>query len=453
MDDPKSFEFPEGFVWGTATASYQVEGAVDADGRKPSIWDTFCGKPGAIIDASSGKDACRHYERWEEDLDLMKWMGLGSYRFSVAWPRIIPGGVGALNPKGLDWYEKLVDGLLKRGIQPNATLYHWDLPQPLEDKNGWLNRDTAQAYADYAGIVVKRLGDRVDFWSTFNEPQVFTACGYQVGVHAPGRKETPKNFYQIIHHVLLAHGLGIQAIRANLKKPGAKAGIVLAPVPVWPHSSDPKDIEASERHWEDSNDWWVQPMMLGHYPEAVFKRRGGDAPQVQAGDMGIIRQPMDFLGLNYYFPARTKHPENGGLWEAAQAPQGAPRQAMERWEIFAPALERLIVEFSRRYPKIALYITENGMSQPTDVVDESGKIADPARIAFLRGHLRACLSAIRQGADLRGYYCWSFMDNFEWGYGYTQRFGLIHVDYETYKRSPKDSAYWYREAAMKNGFA
>ena len=450
MSDKKRFQFPDGFLWGAATASYQIEGATEADGRKPSIWDTFCAKPGAIRDASSGKDACRHYDKWEEDLDLIKWLGVGSYRFSIAWPRIIPEGTGAVNQKGLDWYERLVDGMLARGIKPNATLYHWDLPQPLEDKNGWLNRDTAKAYADYAAVVLKRLGDRLAMVATHNEPQVFINCGYRDGVHAPGRKESPANLVQAVHHVLLSHGLGMQAIRAHAAK--AQAGIVLAPSPVWPNSADPKDLAASELHWEDANDWWVLPMMKGHYPEGSMKRRGTELPKIEPGDMQIIHQKMDFMGLNYYSPARTIHSANAQGWDCVGHPKDAVLADMPGWEDFPAGIENELVQFSRRYPKIPLYITENGISVKADHVEADGHVHDPRRLAFLSGHLIHCQRAIEQGVDLKGYFVWSLMDNFEWGFGYTQRFGITHVDYETFKRTPKDSAYWYREAAIKNGF-
>jgi beta-glucosidase len=450
MSELKRFQFPEGFLWGAATASYQIEGATEADGRKPSIWDTFCAKQGTIKDASSGKDACRHYDKWEEDLDLLKWLGMGAYRFSIAWPRIVPEGWGAVNQKGLDWYERLVDGMLQRGIKPNATLYHWDLPQPLEDKGGWLNRDTAKAYAEYAHVVLKRLGNRLAMVATHNEPQVFVGCGYRDGVHAPGRKESEANLAQMIHNVLISHGLGIQAIRQHAPK--AQAGIVLAPAPVWPNSDDPKDLAASELHWEDSNDWWVLPMMAGRYPEGSFMRRGAAVPTILPGDMELISQKMDFMGLNYYSPARTVHTDKAPFYAGVPHPKDAVLADMPGWEDFPAGIENELIQFSRRYPKIPIYITENGISVKSDSVGEDGKVHDPRRLAFLSGHLIHCLRAIEQGVDLRGYFVWSLMDNFEWGFGYTQRFGITHVDYSTFKRTPKESAHWYRETAKNNGF-
>ncbi len=449
MLEQKRYQFPEGFLWGAATASYQIEGAVDVDGRKPSVWDTFCATPGKIVDGSSGKDACRHYEKWEEDLDLLKSLGMGTYRFSIAWPRVIPDGRGAVNAKGLDFYERLVDGLLKRGIKPNATLYHWDLPQSLEDKNGWINRDTAYAYAEYADAVAKRLGDRVAFWATFNEPRIFVWLGYEAGIHAPGRQEGPQAVNQAIHHVLLGHGLAIQAIRKHSKSP---AGIVLSPASVWPQTNSANDLHAAELSWEDANDWWVLPMLKGKYPEASWKRRGGDVPLVQAGDMAIINQPIDFMGINYYIPNRTVHSDKApGYVEIPPAPD-APMQSMPSWEIYPAGIEDLLIQFKQRYGNIALYVTENGMSNASDAPGEDGKVHDPIRLNFYRDHLIHCLRAIKQGVNLKGYYAWSFMDNFEWGLGYTQRFGIVHVDYKTFKRTVKDSGAWYRDAAKANGF-
>lgn len=448
MEGKKDFQFPKNFLWGTATAAYQIEGAVDVDGRKPSVWDTFCERTGAIKDASSGRDACRHYVHWEKDLDLLKSLGLNSYRFSIAWPRMIPDGRGALNPKGLAFYERLIDGMLKRGIKPNATLYHWDLPQSLEDKGGWRNRDTALAYGDYAAAVLKRFGDRLELVATHNEPQVFVWLGYFTGEHAPGRKEGVRDIMQIIHHVLLAHGLGIQAARAQ--SPKLKAGIVLAPTPVWPASSSPEDLAASERHWEDSNDWWVLPLLKGHYPEEAWKRRGGEVPKIGPRDMETICQKMDFLGLNYYSPARTQFENSAQGYKILPRPEDAIPADMPGWEDFPQALERLLLKFSKRYPKIPYYLTENGISISADSVGEDGKVHDAKRIRFIEGHLIHAKRAMDAGVDLRGYFVWSLLDNFEWGHGFTQRFGLYHTDYASYQRTPKESAHWYREVAARS---
>lgn len=446
----KRFQFPKGFLWGAATASYQIEGATEADGRGVSVWDTFCATPGKIMDQSSGKDACRHYEKMEEDLDLMKSLNLGGYRFSIAWPRVLPQGIGQVNEKGLDFYERLVDGLLKRGIKPNATLFHWDLPQALEDKGGWLNRDLCHIFADYAHIVSKRLGDRCFMYATHNEPQVVMWCGYAEGVHAPGHKVNKQELSQVAHHLMLAHGKAITAMRANTKT--AQLGIVLAPTPVWPQTSKPEDVAASEIHWEDTNDWWARPLLEGKYPEAAWKRRGLDVPKMEAGDLKEISAKIDFYGINYYAPARTQASAKESGYEGAPHPEGSDFQSMPGWEIFAPGLQNELVQFSRRYPKVPIYVTENGMSIAEDKVNGDGGCHDPRRLNYVKQHLIACQRAIEQGVDLRGYFVWSLMDNFEWARGYTQRFGIVHVDYESFKRTPKDSAKFYAQAALENGF-
>ena len=440
-----AIKFPEGFVWGTATAAFQIEGAVHADGRSESVWDRFCHTPGKVANGDNADEACRHYEKWREDLQLIKDLGVSSYRFSIAWPRVIPGGRGHINEKGLDFYERLVDEMLRLGIQPNATLYHWDLPQVLEDKNGWLNRDTAYAYADYAQAVLRRLKDKPVFWATFNEPQIFIGHGYENGEHAPGRRESKKDVTQAIHHVLLAHGLGMQVIREHAPK--SQAGIAFAPAGVWPASQSKEDLEASLAHWECSNDWWTLPILEGRYPERPMAWLGADAPLVKDGDMKIIGSGVDFLGLNYYLPARTMaDPSSPRGFKGAPQPDNCPRPDFPGWEIFAPGLENLLVQFSRRYGNIPLYVTENGMSVASE------DLADPRRIAFLEGHIAACHAAIARGANLKGYYVWSLMDNFEWALGYKPRFGLVNVDYKTFERRPKDSYRWYKAVAAGNGF-
>jgi len=316
----QNYAFPPGFVFGVATAAAQIEGATQAHGRKDSIWEAFCRQPGAISDGTDTHDACRHYERWQEDLGLLQELGVDSYRFSVAWPRVIPDGRGAVNVQGLDFYDRLVDGLLARGIRPNATLYHWDLPQSLQEQGGWLNRDTALAYEAYAAAVLKRLGDRVDFWATFNEPQVFVHHGYEHGVHAPGLKLGRRDVLQAIHHVLLAHGRGMQVIRA-LAKPGAQAGIVYAPAPIWPGTDRPQDVAAAERLWRRTNDWWTLPLIQDGYPADVMALWGADAPHVEPGDAAQINQGLDFLGINYYCPERVIDDPSLGPLEVAHAPR------------------------------------------------------------------------------------------------------------------------------------
>ncbi len=376
---------------------------------------------------------------------------MGSYRFSIAWPRIIPEGRGAVNAAGLDFYERLVDGMLERGIKPNATLYHWDLPQSLQERGGWLNRETAHAYRDYAEAVLRRLGDRVDFWATFNEPQVFVHLGYEHGVHAPGLKLSRREVLQAIHHVQLAHGMGMQVIRAH-KKPGAQAGIVFAPAPLWPGSERPEDVAAAERHWRRTNDWWTLPLIQGAYPAEVLAEWGADAPRLEPGDLAQMNQGLDFMGINYYSPERIiADPSNPQGMARGPRPEGVPMADFPGWEIFAPGLQNLITQFWRRY-RVPLYVTENGTSSLTDAPGQDGAVHDPKRLAYIRDHLIHCLRALQGGADLRGYYVWSLMDNFEWGFGYSQRFGLVHVDYQSFQRTPKDSYRWYQGVCRDHAF-
>ena len=445
-------KFPDGFVWGAATAAFQIEGATAADGRGQSIWDEFCRRPGAIRDRSNADIACGHYERLDQDLDLMRELGLQSYRFSVAWPRVQPGGRGPMNEAGLAFYDRLVDGLLARGILPNATAYHWDLPVELEREGGWLNRDTAYRFADYAGALAKRLGDRVGLWATFNEANIFTLLGYETGSHAPGRREGAKACRQVIHHVLLGHGLGLQAMRPHLRRPGAQAGIVMSPSAAWPQDARPGSLRAAANRFAMDSDWWMLPMTRGRYPAFAWKRLGADVPEVQGGDLKDICQPMDYIGLNYYSPARVvEEPLDSGGWRPVPRSPLAPRTDMPYWEVFAPALRGLLLHYHRRY-KLPIYVAENGMSTAADAPGPDGSVADPRRIDFLARHLAEIHRAMAQGADVRGYFHWSLMDNFEWALGYTQRFGLVHVDYATLKRTPKDSAKWYRQAIRQGGF-
>jgi beta-glucosidase len=446
------YEFPQGFLWGSATAAYQIEGATRADGRGDSIWDAFCRDSRRVADHSSGEDACRHYELWEQDLDLLREMGHQAYRFSVAWPRIQPEGSGAFNPKGFDFYGRLIDGMLERGIKPNCTLYHWDLPTALEKEGGWLNRETALRFQDYAHAVTKAFGDRVDLWATFNEANVFTILGYDLGVHAPARKEGAKAYRQVIHHVLLAHGLGLRAMRPNLTRPGAQAGIVLSPATVWPQDSRPETVAAARRRFELESDWWMLPMTQGRYPEGAWKRLGQAVPEPRPGDLEAICQPMDYIGLNYYSPARLTADPNDPLgWKVVPRSPQAPRPDMPGWEIFAPAMRSLLLQYHRRY-RLPIYVTENGMSISADAPGADGAVHDPRRIEFIKRHLVEIRRAMDQGADVRGYFHWSLMDNFEWALGFTQRFGLVHVDFKTQKRTPKDSALWYRDFIRERAF-
>ncbi|MGH7442770.1 MAG: GH1 family beta-glucosidase [bacterium] len=441
--------FPKDFLWGAASAAYQIEGATRVDGRGESIWDVFCRKPGATEEGSSGEDACRHYELWERDLELIRSLGLKSYRFSIAWPRVVPQGRGAVNPKGLDFYERLLDRLLDLGIVPNITLYHWDLPQILEDQGGWPQRETALAFADYTAAVLKRLGDRPALWSTFNEPWCVANVGYGSGSHAPGRKECPQVVNQVIHHILLAHGLGVQAIRANSRT--AKVGIVIVPVVPIPFGDAPAHARAAEEHWQVENDWWMQPLLLGRYPADVWNWKGTDVPVVLPGDMENIRRPLDWLGLNFYFPNRVA---SGGtpLKPNIIRPKGVATTDMPDWEVYPPIAERILLEFHRRYPRLPIYVTENGAAFAGDEPDAQGRVRDPQRLAYIRDHLASAKRAMDQGVDVRGWYVWSLMDNFEWRFGYNKRFGIVHTDYKTYERRVKDSGLWYRDLIAAGGF-
>lgn len=445
------YPFPSGFLWGAATASFQIEGAGTEDGKGESVWDWFCRQPGKIKDASDGLVACDHYHRLDEDLDLMQGLGLKSYRFSISWPRIQPEGIGAPNPKGLDFYHRLVDGLLKRGILPNATLNHWDHPQALEEKGGWRTGDMVKRFEDYAAIMGRALGDRVGLWASHNEPAVISGLGHALGVHAPGRKDSPQVVQQVIHHLLVGHGAAIRALRGSVAKRDVQLGIVLSPSAILPFKEDAAHLAACEKAWAWENDWWVRPMLQGSYPAEVLAAHAaaGSAPVVNPGDMELIAQPIDYLGVNMYFPRFT---------EPAEGPQGfrfrpfsAEREPLTSmgWEVYAPALRVLLRNFHRRYGK-PLYVTENGCSIAEDAVGPDGKVHDPRRTDYLAKHLAACAQAMADGVDLRGYFQWSLMDNFEWSFGYTQRFGLIHVDYRTLKRTPKDSYAWYREVLKAN---
>lgn len=447
---PKKFlEFPAGFLWGAATAAYQIEGSTRADGRGESIWDVFCRKPGATEEGANGDLACRHYELWESDLALMKDLGLNTYRLSLAWPRILPQGRGAVNSRGLDFYERLIDRLLALGIKPNITLYHWDLPQVLEDKGGWASRDTAYAFEEYAQAALTRLGDRPALWSTFNEPWCVANVGYGSGSHAPGRKESPQVVNQVIHHILLAHGLGVQAIRRHSKS--AQVGIVIVPVVPTPLTDAAADQEAAEQHWQVENDWWMHPLLLGEYPKQVWAWKGANVPLVRDGDLKTIQQPLDWLGLNFYFPNRVA---GGGspLKPRIVRPQGVATTAMPDWEIYPPIAERILLEFSRRYPKLPFYVTENGAAFADPEPDAQGRVRDPARLNYIREHLASAKRAMDQGVDLRGWYVWSLMDNFEWRFGYGKRFGIVHTDYKTFARRVKDSGLWYKETIKAGGF-
>ncbi len=447
-----STQFPDSFLWGVATSAYQIEGAAGEDGRGESIWDRFCSEPGRIADGSSGAVACDHYHRWRDDLALIRTLGLGAYRFSIAWPRIIPQGTGAVNSAGLDFYERLVDGLLEAGIQPFATLYHWDLPQALQDRGGWAARATTDAFATYADVVSRRLGDRVASWATHNEPWCIAHLGHEDGEHAPGLHD-PAVALAAAHHVLLSHGMAARVIRGNV--PGAPVGIVLNLTPTSPATDRAEDHDAAR--WMDGffNRWYLDPLFHAKYPaDAVADRvaRGhlpvSGMPFVKPGDLATIAQPLDYLGINYY--ARAVMRENGtGNPESVSM---VPKKELTDmgWEVYPEGMRDLLVRVHRDYAPPRIYITENGAAY-ADGPDAAGRIRDERRIAFFRGHLRAAHQAITDGVPLEGYFAWSLLDNFEWAQGYEKRFGLIWVDYETQTRTLKDSAVWYRDTIAANG--
>ncbi|TDB94187.1 GH1 family beta-glucosidase [Actinomadura sp. 7K534] len=423
---------PEGFRWGVATAAYQVEGAVDEDGRGPSTWDTFSRTPGRVRDGHTGDVACDHYHRWPADVALMKDLGVDSYRFSIAWPRVQPAGIGPVNTKGLDFYDRLVDGLLAAGISPAATLYHWDLPQPLEDAGGWMERDTAYRFAEFSYLAAERLADRVDMWITLNEPVVVMAYGYAFGVYAPGRA-LMLDALPTAHHQLLAHGLAVHALRSRNAR---NVGLTNHYSPAW--AATPEDQPAADAFDAFMNRLFTDPVLTGRYPDLM-----DGAPFVRPEDLAVIAAPLDFLGVNYYQPTRLATPSEGPLPFDIVDITEYPTTGMG-WPIVPDAFLSLLRTLASRYDLPPLYITENGCSFP-DEIGPDGTVDDSARIDFLDAHIKAMRTAIDEGIDIRGYYAWSLLDNFEWSEGYHPRFGLVHVDYETQKRTPKKSFTWYRD--------
>jgi beta-glucosidase len=443
--------FPAAFLWGVATSAQQIEGGRREGGRLDSIWDRFADVPGHVADGSSPEIACDHYHRWREDVGLLRDLGVGAYRFSIAWPRIVPTGRGQVNSAGLDFYDGLVDALLADGIEPFPTLYHWDLPQRLQDEGGWANRDTVAAFVDYARHVVNRLGDRVKFWTTHNEPWCIATLGHEEGHHAPGHRD-PAEALAVAHHVLLSHGEATRAIREAA--PQAKAGIVMMHVPVQAASDRPEDHDAAR--WMDGffNRWYLDPLFLGRYPEdALADRRrlghieGDRVPAVRDGDLKIIATPTDFLGVNYYSRLVVRAGSDG-------RPQAVPQRPAEDltemgWEVYPEGLESSLVRLHQEYSPARIFVTENGAAYD-DAADPEGRIRDTRRIDFLRDHVRAAHRAHSRGVPLGGYFVWSLMDNFEWGHGLSKHFGLYAVNPETLERTPRDSVAWYRELVSSN---
>jgi beta-glucosidase len=431
---------PHDFLWGTATSAYQIEGAVAEDGRSPSIWDTFSHTPGKIAGDDHGDVACDHYHRWREDIELMRRLGTNAYRLSVAWPRVMPAGTGPVNPKGLAFYDELIDGLLEAGITPSVTLYHWDLPQALQDRGGWPERETALAFAEYASVVAARLGDRVTHWATLNEPSCSAWIGHLEGTMAPGLTDLTAAVHAS-YHLLLGHGLAAQAIRAAA--PAAEVGIVNNLSTVHAATARPEDEEAARRHDGHVNRWWLDPVHGRGFPADMREVYGVELPERQ-GDLTTMATPLDWLGLNYYFPATVAADPSAPSPHVRQIHRpGVLRTAMN-WEIDATGIETLLLRLTHEYGARKLYVTENGSAYP-DAVRPDGTVDDPERQDYLVAHLAACASAARKGAPLAGYFAWSLLDNFEWAYGYDKRFGLIHVDYRTQARTIKGSGHRYAE--------
>jgi beta-glucosidase len=441
--------FPEGFLWGSATASYQVEGAVHEDGRGVSIWDTFSHTPGKINNNDTGDVADDHYHRYKEDVQLMKNLGLKSYRFSVAWPRVFPQGAGTPNPKGLDFYNRLVDELLAANIQPFCTLFHWDLPQALEDKGGWQSRDTSVAFANYAGYVSERLSDRVKHFMTMNEMSSFVDIGYRDGRHAPGLKLPPAGVNQVRHHAVLAHGLGVQAIRAHAK-PGTKVGLAENINSCVPVIETPEHTLAATKAMRETNAGYLTAVMEGRYTDAYLAHHGADAPKFTDADMKAIGSPIDFVGINVYTPTYVRADDSPAGFVVVRPPTSFPHM-MSPWLHIGP-------EALYWGPKLAaqiwgikeIYITENGASS-TDVLTADGHVYDTDRVMYLRNYLTQLHRGVSEGVPVRGYFCWSLMDNYEWADGYAYRFGIHYVDFATQKRTPKLSAHFYREVIAHNG--
>ena len=426
--------FPKDFVWGVATSAFQIEGAAAEHGKGLSIWDAFCATPGAITDGSNGDVACEHYKRWSEDLDLIAGLGVDAYRFSVSWPRVRPGGAGAWNERGLDFYDRLVDGLVERGIKPYLTLNHWDLPNELQARGGWADRDTVHRFVEYAEGVAARLGDRVASITTHNEPWVMAVLGHETGIFAPGVKNRA-TAAQVSHHLLLSHGLALQTLRAS----GCRSdlGIVLNLSPTHPATAC--EADRAKARLEDGLllRWYMDPLFKASYPQDVLDHLGADAPRIEAGDLQAIATPMDFLGVNYYSRSVVSA---AGPWDV----HGGGFEITDMgWEVYPEGLTELLLRLHRDYPVPPLYVTENGGAFRDRI--EGGRVHDAQRTDYIARHIAAVGEAMRQGVRMQGYMVWSLLDNFEWASGFEKRFGIVHVDYETQRRTLKDSALWYRD--------
>jgi beta-glucosidase len=446
-DREHPIEFPERFLWGTATSAYQIEGSPLADGAEPSIWQRFSHTPGRVRDGATGDVACDHYRRYRDDVALMRDLGTNAYRFSISWSRVMASSRRAVNPAGLDFYERLVDALLAQGIEPLVTLYHWDLPAALDDRGGWLNPDVAKWFAEYAAVVFRKLDGRVKMWATLNEPWVITDGGYLCGVLAPGHRN---RFEAPIasHHLLRAHGEAVKTYRAEGRH---RIGVVVNIEPKYPASDDPEDRAATRRADAYMNRQYLDPIFFGRYPEELGEMFGEAWPRWPADDFTLIRQPIDFLGVNYYTRAVTRFDPQAWLLRAAPVPQRRATYTETGWEVFAPALTDTLVWVKERYGNPPIFVTENGAAFFDPPALEGDRLADPLRVDYLDKHIRAVHAAIAQGVDVRGYFVWSLLDNFEWSLGYAKRFGIVHVDFETQKRTPKDSARFYARVIASRG--
>ncbi len=443
--------FPGDFLWGTATASYQIEGAVGEDGRGETIWDRFSHTPGNVYSNQTGDSACDHYHRYREDVQLMKELGLRSYRFSIAWSRIFPSGGGQRNAAGLDFYQRLTDELLAADIVPMVTLYHWDLPQALEDRGGWRNRDTVKYYVDYAATMFEKLGDRVKLWITHNEPWVVSYIGHKTGEHAPGLQDA-QAAVQVSHHLLLSHALCVQTYR-DIKGNGGKIGITLNLAPAYPETDSPEDERAARYYDGYQNRWFLDPVFKGEYPRdmlEIYKQRY-DRPELATDDLEALRSgTVDFLGVNYYMRALVRRPADPEeLFGHVKPDYHGVHLTEMGWEVYAPGLYDLLVRLQKDYDSPELYVTENGIACRDDTF-AAETIQDDDRISYLEEHFRAAHRAMQEGVNLRGYQVWSLIDNFEWAHGYSKRFGIVHIDYKTQKRTLKKSAYWYRDLIADN---
>ncbi|HEV8234748.1 MAG TPA: GH1 family beta-glucosidase [Gemmatimonadaceae bacterium] len=442
-----TLRFPDGFLWGAATSAYQIEGSPLADGAGPSIWHRFSHSAGRTVNGETGDIACDHYRRYASDVTMMRSLGLNAYRFSISWSRVLPEGRGEVNAAGLGFYDRLVDALLGAGIQPNVTLYHWDLPAALDDRGGWLNPDIAHWFADYARVVFDKLDDRVTMWATLNEPWVVMDGGYLLGVLAPGHR----NLFEApiaTHNLLRAHAAAVEAYRARGKH---RIGIVVNLEPKYAASTSEEDQAATRRADAYMNRQYLDPLLLGGYPNELRDIFGEAWPDHPAAELEYLMQPIDFVGVNYYTRSVTR--DNPGAWPVRAGRVEQPRHAQTEtgWEVYADGLTDTLKWVTERYGRIPLYVTENGAAfyDPPQAID--GRIEDPLRVAYFRSHLRAAHTALCQGVDLRGYYAWSLLDNYEWSLGYSKRFGIVHVDYETQQRTPKASARFYSEVIRTHG--